>query len=335
MPELGLFHHSSLAATKAAYTNHFSDGPEFDDWVQHFSTNEHGDFRRWQSALAALPELAVEQVQLGNRVRAFGQLTHSHAPQLQQLQQSLREFMPWRKGPFQLFNQRISTEWRSDWKWQRLAPHLPKLGGQRILDVGCGNGYFGWRLLAAGAKAVLGVDPTLLFCMQHLVINRYLANDANWVLPIRFEELPGMQFDGVMSMGVLYHRRDPQAHVTELVQQLKPGGWLALESLVMPPGQSIYPATQPKTAPGHRYARMRNVWCVPDTALMLEWMAQAGCTEVRLVDECVTTIAEQQPTPWMRFESLAHTLNPQDPTQTVEGYPAPQRAIVMGRRPER
>lgn len=329
MPELGLFHHSSLAATQAAYRRHFADGPELEDWVQRFSKSVHGDFTRWHAALAALPPVTPEQISFGERVSATGPITNLASTQLQQ---SLREFMPWRKGPFQLFDQRINTEWRSDWKWQRLAPHLPELAGQRILDVGSGNGYFGWRLLAAGAKAVLGVDPTLLFCMQHLAINRYLASDANWVLPLRFEELPPMQFDGVMSMGVVYHRRDPQAHINELVQQLKPGGWLALESLVMPSGESIYPATQPKDAPGHRYAKMRNVWCVPDTDQMQSWMKQAGCAQVQLVDECITTIAEQQPTAWMEFESLVHTLNPQDPTQTVEGYPAPRRAMVLGRR---
>lgn len=329
MPELGLFHHSSLAATKAAYQRYFADGPELEDWVQRFGDNVHGDFTRWHAALAALPGVAPTQISFGDRVSATGPITNLESTQLQQ---SLREFMPWRKGPFQLFDQRINTEWRSDWKWQRLAPHLPQLTGQRILDVGSGNGYFGWRLLAAGAKAVLGVDPTLLFCMQHLAINRYLASDANWVLPLRFEELPAMQFDGVMSMGVVYHRRDPQEHVNELVARLKPGGWLVLESLVMPNGESIYPATQPKDAPGHRYARMRNVWCVPDTNQMLDWMQQAGCTQIQLVDECTTTIAEQQSTPWMEFESLPHTLDPQDPTQTVEGYPAPRRAIVLGRR---
>ncbi len=329
MSELGIFHHPTLAATEAAYLRQFADGPLFADWVQRFSTSAHGDFTRWQAAMAALPRLNPTNLSFGDRVSATGPVTRQES---EQLQQSLRDFMPWRKGPFQLFDQRINTEWRSDWKWQRLAPHLPNLTGQRILDVGSGNGYFGWRLLGAGAKAVLGVDPTLLFCMQHLAINRYLASDANWVLPLKFEELPVMQFDGVLSMGVVYHRRDPQEHVTALVQQLKPGGWLALESLVMPQGGAIYPATQPKDAPGHRYARMRNVWCVPDTHQMLNWMQQAGCTDVRLVDENITTIAEQQPTPWMTFESLVHTLNPQDPTQTVEGYPAPRRAIVLGTR---
>lgn len=325
MPELGIFHHPSLASTEAAYRKHFADGPAFNDWVQRFSADAHGDFARWQAALDELPQIEVAKQQWGHRVTASG-----HQPltmvQSKQLEQGLRAFMPWRKGPFQLFNQRINTEWRSDWKWQRLAPHLPKLRGHRVLDVGSGNGYFGWRLLEAGASAVLGVDPTLLFCMQHLAINRYLRSDANWVLPLRFEELPQMQFDGVMSMGVVYHRRDPQEHVQELVQQLKPGGWLVLESLVMPNGQTIRPA------PENRYARMRNVWCVPDTNLMQQWMQNAGCSEVKLVDEATTILAEQRPTPWMAFESLEHTLNPADLTQTVEGYPAPRRAILIGRR---
>jgi tRNA (mo5U34)-methyltransferase len=35
----------------------------------------------------------------------------------------------------------------------------------------------------------------------------------------------------------------------------------------------------------------------------------------------------------MRFESLAEALDPHDPMRTAEGYPAPVRAIVMGRLP--
>ena len=46
----------------------------------------------------------------------------------------------------------IDTEWRSDWKWERVLPHLQSLQNRLILDVGCGNGYHCWRMLGAGAK---------------------------------------------------------------------------------------------------------------------------------------------------------------------------------------
>ena len=87
---------------------------------------------------------------------------------------------------------------------------MGSLADQHILDVGCGNGYFGWRVLGAGAASVIGVDPTLLFCMQHRAIQHYLRHPRHWVLPLGVEELGARhRFNWVLSMGVLYHRKDP------------------------------------------------------------------------------------------------------------------------------
>ena len=232
---------------------------------------------------------------------------------------------PWRKGPFELFGVKIDTEWRSDWKWQRLAPHLPDLDGQRILDVGCGNGYFGWRLLGAGAACVAGVDPSLLFLLQHLAISRYLPGQPNWLLPLPFEAVPVARFDTVLSMGVIYHRRNPLEHVARLHSFTRPGGRIVLESLVVEGTANLQPQA--------RYARMRNVHLVPTTTQLCDWLQAAGFTSVELVDVTTTTIEEQRSTSWMRFESLAQALDPADPGRTVEGYPAPLRAIVVGQRP--
>jgi tRNA (mo5U34)-methyltransferase len=287
-----------------------------------FAPDAHGDMPRWQVALAALPDLTPEQVHLGDTVTLAGPV--SSATQMA-LESALRELHPWRKGPFSLFGVQIDTEWRSDWKWQRVAPHLGALTGQRILDVGCGNGYFGWRMLEAGAALVIGVDPTLLFCMQHRAINRYLASNRNWVLPLRFEELPPTPFDTVFSMGVIYHRRDPLEHVRQLGQCVRPGGLLVLESLVVADGPDL-------REPG-RYARMRNVWTVPAVDTLAGWVAEAGFIDVRVADVTRTTTAEQHSTPWMHFESLAEALDPADPLRTIEGHPAPVRAVVLGRKP--
>lgn len=38
--------------------------------------------------------------------------------------QQLKAFMPWRKGPWNLLGVEIETEWHSDWKWQRIIPHI-------------------------------------------------------------------------------------------------------------------------------------------------------------------------------------------------------------------
>ncbi|MFO7647899.1 DUF1698 domain-containing protein, partial [Halomonas campaniensis] len=58
-----------------------------------------------------------------------------------------------------------------------------------------------------------------------------------------------------------------------------------------------------------------------------------GFENVRVVDEAVTRTEEQRATEWMTFQSLADFLDPEDPTRTREGYPAPRRAVVMANKP--
>jgi tRNA (mo5U34)-methyltransferase len=77
---------------------------------------------------------------------------------------------------------------------------------------------------------------------------------------------------------------------------------------------------------------MRNVWTIPTPALLADWLAQAGFDDVRVVDVTPTTTGEQHATDWMRFESLADALAPDGKT-TVEGLPAPVRAVAVARKP--
>jgi len=49
---------------------------------------------------------------------------------------------------------------------------------------------------------------------------------------------------------------------------------------------------------------------------------------VEIVDVGQTSVEEQRRTPWMTFHSLAQFLDPDDPGLTIEGLPAPRRAIL-------
>lgn len=293
------------------------------------SEKRFGDIPRFQSALKALPEVAADAVTLnGSRVSVSSDAPL--APQVaRRLEEALRGLSPWRKGPYELFGLPIDTEWRSDWKWDRLQAHISPLAGRRVLDVGCGNGYHCWRMRGAGANEVIGVDPSPLFIAQFAALQRYINDPAVCVLPMGIEKVPARlhAFDTVFSMGVLYHRRSPLEHLQVLRDCLRRGGQLVLETLVIEGDE------QQCLMPKDRYARMGNVWFIPSSAMLLRWLARLNLRNPRLVDESVTSTDEQRRTDWMRFQSLADFLDPEDPARTIEGYPAPRRAILVAEAP--
>ncbi|MHA3025651.1 tRNA 5-methoxyuridine(34)/uridine 5-oxyacetic acid(34) synthase CmoB [Chromohalobacter israelensis] len=291
-----------------------------------------GDLPAWEKAVAKLPTLPeARDVALdSDSVRVDLALTESQQRQCENL---LRKLMPWRKGPYTLGGIHIDTEWRSDWKWQRVAPHLSPLEGRRVLDVGGGNGYHGWRMVGAGAAFVLIVDPSPRFYYQFQAV-RHFVGDADGCrthfLPVGIEAVPPKleAFDTTFSMGVLYHRPSPLEHLMQLRDTLRPGGELVLETLVVEgDANTVF-------MPGERYAAMPNVYFLPSSKALAHWLERCGFEDVRVVDEAPTSLAEQRSTEWMTFHSLADFLDPEDATLTLEGYPAPRRAVLVARKPE-
>ena len=285
----------------------------------------HGDFARWFDALESLPEIDDIQAYFDRAAVTVGGNSRDEA----RLRQALKGLMPWRKGPYQVAEVYIDCEWRSDYKWDRVFPHLASLQGRRILDIGCGNGYHCWRMLAHLPEFVLGIEPSVLFNLQFQAIQGYLQHGGIHMLPIGVEALPDDLgwFDTVFSMGVLYHRRSPLDHLYQLQGFLAPGGELCLETLVVEGGEGRV------LLPRQRYARMRNVWFIPSSAELVAWLARCGFVNIRVVDESPTSIEEQRATDWMPFESLSQCLSPDNPALTVEGLPAPRRAVVLAKKP--
>jgi len=288
----------------------------------------HGDFAGWVEALRALPDIAPDSWDLQSQVR-IGSNEQCDDAQRRQLKQTLLKIHPWRKGPFELFGLKIDTEWRSDWKWERLKAHIAPLENRNVLDVGCGNGYHCWRMAGAGARFVLGVDSHLLFTMQYWAIRQFMKSPPVYVAPLALEDLPaGLKaFDSVFSMGVLYHRRSPFDHLYGLKDCLRPGGELILETLVIEGQKGM------TLVPQGRYARMPNVWFLPTCDTLHAWLEKAGFRNIRLVDVSKTSIDEQRTTEWMTFESLPQALDKNDPAMTIEGYPAPMRAVFVAEKP--
>jgi len=308
------------------------------DWAQQlpkqiheaFDTKKHGDLLKWQTQLAQLPNIQTNQRIITADTINIGSAIDLSIETQTQLKTQLLAFSPWRKGPYDLFGILIDTEWRSDWKWQRLENHITPLHNRLVLDVGCGNGYHCWRMLGAGAKRVVGIDPMLLNVMQFQLIKQFYDNNAPIdVLPLGIEAIPANLrcFDSVFSMGVLYHRRSPIDHLFELRDCLKSGGELILETLVIDGelGDTLLPVD--------RYAQMRNVWFLPSCDTLISWLNRCGFKNTRVVDITTTSTQEQRTTDWMRFHSLKDFLNAENPTLTCEGLPAPKRAIIIANAP--
>jgi tRNA (mo5U34)-methyltransferase len=272
------------------------------------SESAHGDFPRWQEIVEALADAGGNQ---------------------DKLKELLLELSPWRKGPLEVGGVNIDSEWRSDLKWARLQGAIAPLTDRCVLDVGCGNGYYALQMREAGARTVIGVDPTLLFVMQFLAVNAFVRDASIFVLPVRLHELPlpAARFDTTFSMGVLYHQRSPIDHLQQLRSTLRPGGQLVLETIYLP-GDDPFART-----PQDRYARMRNVWLLPTIPELTTWMKRSGYCDIVVVDRSTTTTDEQRSTEWMTHDSLREALDPNDATRTVEGWPAPHRVVVTATAP--
>ncbi|MCX8574822.1 MULTISPECIES: tRNA 5-methoxyuridine(34)/uridine 5-oxyacetic acid(34) synthase CmoB [unclassified Gilliamella] len=284
-------------------------------------------FTQWLNSIKHLPVITPYHIDLLHGVSVKTQTPLSTGEQ-QRITQLLKNMMPWRKGPFHFYGIDIDTEWRSDWKWERLIHHIDNLEGKLVLDVGCNSGYHLWRMIGAGAKLAVGIDPMALYLCQFEAVRKLLGDDKRaHLLPLGIEELPKLNaFDTVFSMGVLYHRRSPLDHLYQLKDQLVDGGQLILETLVIE--GDLHQALMP----GERYAQMRNVYFIPSVPTMINWLQKCGFKDVRMVDISQTSLEEQRKTDWMTSDSLADFLDPNDLSKTIEGYPAPMRAVFIAQK---
>jgi tRNA (mo5U34)-methyltransferase len=293
---------------------------QLNDWYKH---NLHGEFKDWVKNIELLPEVPASSVNISETVSVGDESTMTDGLR-KKTKHHLMQMKPWRKGPYHLHGLHVDTEWRSDFKWDRLEPHISDLKDKYVLDVGCGSGYHLWRMKGAGAKFVVGIDPTQLFLAQFWAVQHFMQNPAVNLLPLGIDDLPALKaFDTVFSMGVFYHRRSPMDFLQQLKNQLVDGGELVLETLIIEGDKNTV------LVPEDRYAQMRNVWFIPSALALESWLKKAGFKNIRLVNEDQTSLDEQRKTEWIDTQSLSDFLDPNDPNKTVEGYPAPLRAIFI------
>lgn len=234
---------------------------------------------------------------------------------------------PWRKGPFRLGNLLIDSEWQSQIKYAIIDKHLD-IEGKRVIDVGCNNGYYMFRMLAKNPRHIVGFDPSALFRLQFEFLRHFFPDPRlhHEMLGFQHLEAYGERYETMLCMGVLYHHPDPLGVLAQLRSGLVPGGELILDT--------FYIEGDEHTAlfPMERYSRISNVYFIPTVPTLMHWLQRSGFEAVTVIATRPTNQDEQRKTDWIDGGSLEDFLDPADRTRTVEGYPAPRRVYIKARR---
>lgn len=298
--------------------------------VTHRWQTPHGNSQDWENALKNIRRFSHNcetNLSISDSIKVQNLSPHQQPNDLdylKYLRQALMKLHPWRKGPFEYLQVFIDSEWQSQQKWLRITDANIDLTNKRILDIGCGNGYYAWRMLQAKARSIIGIDSSLIMHYQFDVFKFHKHTAPISLLPIRFEQLPASikHLDIIFSMGVLYHHKQPLKHFLDIHQRLTNQGKLILETLI------LNRCDKKNLIPKERYAKMKNVYIIPTTAQLLEWLQQSNYRNIVIHSIQKTTTQEQRSTEWMTNQSLADFLNPQDSNQTVENHPAPTRILL-------
>ena len=244
-----------------------------------------------------------------------------------QVEDLLEDLKPWRKGPWNIFGVNVDSEWRSDWKWERILKHMPKLKGKVICDVGCGNGYFLYRMLNEKPEFLIGLDPNLHAWLEYQVFQHFTK-----IKNLKFELLRGehmdlfpQTFDVVFCLGVLYHTPDPVGMLRKINSSLKSKGEIVVDC------QGIEGEEDIALFPKKKYANMKGVYFLPTISTLKHWLTRSGFINIKVFFAEPLSTEEQRRTEWADVRSLKEALS-EDQMQTIEGYSRPLRYYLKARR---
>lgn len=180
-----------------------------------------------------------------------------------------------------------------------------------------------FRMAAHQPAFVLGFEPFVQHYYCFNLLNGFARQKQlrTELLGIEHLRLFPQCFDVIFCLGILYHRPSPLDALKDLLTALKPGGTLLLESQAIPGEESI------ALFPEKTYAKVPGTWFVPTASCLKNWLERSGFQQVRLFCQHAMSAQEQRRTEWMCFESFQDFIDKQDPSRTIEGYPAPWRVF--------
>ncbi|MCT7552944.1 tRNA 5-methoxyuridine(34)/uridine 5-oxyacetic acid(34) synthase CmoB [Aliarcobacter butzleri] len=240
--------------------------------------------------------------------------------------QTAKKLIPWRKGPFKIFDLEIDSEWQSNIKYNLIRPYF-NLKDKVVADIGCNNGYYMFRMLEDKPKRLIGFDPSPLTLHQFEFINHFVKSDIVYeMLGVEHLEFYNHKFDFIFMLGVLYHRPDPVGTLKSLARGLNSKGEILIDTFMIDGDDEIC------LTPNKRYSKIPNIYFIPTIPALKNWLERAGFENIEVLATTITTSEEQRKTPWSFDESLEDFLDPNDSSKTVEGYPAPKRVYVKARK---
>ena len=278
------------------------------------------NIRPYREAIKALPNYNNVEIKLADTVKIdIPDLSDEHAMQIKETALLMK---PWRKGPFELGELFIDSEWQSYMKYNLLEPHF-NLKDKIVGDIGCNNGYYLFRMLTHEPKKLIGFDPSAIYHSQFQFINHFVKSDIVYeLLGVEHVEFYEHTFDVLFCLGVLYHRSDPVSMLKSLFKGLNKGGELILDTFMIDGEDEIC------LTPKERYSKIPNIYFVPTVSALKNWCLRAGFESVEVLEIMVTDTREQRKTEWIEGQSLEDFLDPNDSSKTVEGYPAPKRVYI-------
>ncbi|HSA95123.1 MAG TPA: methyltransferase domain-containing protein, partial [Acidobacteriota bacterium] len=166
----------------------------------------------------------------------------------------------WGRG-FSRLNFRRADECDAVLRW------LDPRAGERILDVGSGDGYYDWRISLAGAR-VTGIDlheKRLAFARKHYRndLNEFLLMDAEKA------DLGPDSFDKALCLCVMEHLGDDEKVMRNVSRALKPGGLFVFSA-----DSLSNPGLRPEERDRHRTRYAVRTFYTPE--IIRDKLARAG-----------------------------------------------------------
>jgi len=299
----------------------------FNFYLENTSFIKHGNLKKWENILNKLPGIETNYLNILNASIAIGKKNEISKDKLENLEAELIKLSPWRKGPFDIFGLEIDSEWRSDKKWERIESYLPTAKNMRICDIGCSNGYYSYKLLTLKPELIVGMEKTALYVIQFLATKFYAKQIQELVvLPCSSEDFDSklLDFDLILSMGILYHAKNPNHHINSINNLVKKNGYVILETIISNLPDNI------NIKKDETYAGMKNIGTIFTKNNLVDLLSNNGFKNIEIVNDSFTNSSEQRETKWMQGKSFKDfTLQNGN---TLEGYPPVCRSILVAQK---